>query len=188
MRNWITLVSITAALSISAGCGSGSGAGDGNDGGQVVTGGPRDAASTACRALSPAGAVLSWQDNGTPECASAVVATRKTDSTQDFLEIVGGTSTGTGVGLSVVGYGSALGGTYTCKGDGGLVGGAGSVYVDFVYTGKNAQLVDCTITIATPGTPGGANAVGTFSATLTATAGGTITIANGTYDTPVTGT
>ena len=134
-------------------------------------------------ALSPAGAKLSWQDNGTPECAVAITAGRMTNPSQDFLEIVGGSGSGLGVALTVVAYASALGGTYNCKTDAGYA----SLYVDFVYTGvAGLTLVDCTITITNAGTPGSANAAGTFSAVLTATGGGTTTITNGSFDTPVT--
>jgi hypothetical protein len=49
-----------------------------------------------------------------------------------------------------------------------------------------ASMVDCTITLTSAGSPGAANAVGTFSATLTANGGGPITITNGVLNTPVT--
>ena len=97
----MTRYSAHLLLTLVAACGSSSGnadaisAGQGGDGG--VAGGTRkDAATGACSALSPAGAVFSWQDNGTPECAVVVEATRMTSSTQDFLEIVSGTSTALG--------------------------------------------------------------------------------------------
>jgi hypothetical protein len=156
------------------------GGSDGSPGGSGPGSGLRDAASTACVAMEPAGATMAWQDNGAPECALAITATRSSDSTQDFFEIIGATGAGVGLAITVVTYGSPLGGTYTCKSDGGI----GSQYVDFVYPGT---LLDCTVTIVNPGTPGVANAQGTFSATLTATAGGTSAISQGVFDTPVTG-
>ncbi len=173
-------------LPLVAACGSSSenadatSAGHEGDGGLAV--GTRDAATGACSAISPAGAVFSWQDNGTPECAVVVEATRMTSSTQDFLEIVTGTGTGVGVGITVVAYGSALEGTYNCKSDAGI----SSQYVDFVYTGRSGlMLQDCTITIVSAGAPGGVNAVGTFSAVLTSATGGTTTISNGVFNTPI---
>jgi hypothetical protein len=148
-----------------------------------LAGGTRkDTAPGACSAVSPPGAVFSWQDNGTAECGVVVEATRMTSPTQDFLEIVTGASTGLGVGLTVVAYGSTLEGTYYCKSDAGI----SSQYVDFVYTGPaGIQLQNCTITIASPGMPGGMNAVGTFSAVLSTTAGATTTISNGVFNTPI---
>ena len=151
----------------------------GMDGAQAG-GGKRDAGPGSCLALSPAGAKLSWEDNGTPECAVVVIATHTTNASQDFLEIVSGGSTGLGIALTVVSYASPLGGTYNCKTDAGYT----SQYVDFVYTG--GILVDCTVTITNSGTPGSANAVGTFSAVFTVAGGGTTTITNGSFDTPVT--
>jgi hypothetical protein len=169
-------------------CGSSDGTDAGNGLGQPgmdgavigIGGGQRDAATGACAAVSPAGASVSWAENGAAQCAYVVVATRMTNASQDFLEIVGSTMAGVGMGLTVVTYASNLGGTYSCKSDAGI----GSVYVDFVY--PSGTVVDCTITITNPGTPGSANAVGTFSATVTATSGGTITISNGSFNTPVT--
>jgi len=176
--------------SIAAACGGGNGPGDagtaghpggGGGNGGITVGGKSDAAPGACSAASPAGATMSWMDNGAAECAYLIVASRMTDSTQDFLEIIGSTTSGLGVGITVVSYGSPLGGTYHCKSDAGVL----SVYVDFTYSG---MLVDCTITITNPGEPGGANAVGTFSATLNPTGGGATSITNGIFNTPVTPT
>lgn len=182
------LVLFSCMMLVVASCGSSGSTEDGAvqtaqtgmDGAQVG-GGKHDASPASCRALSPAGAKLSWDVNGTPECAVVITATRVTNATQDFLEIVSGTSSGTGVGLTVVSYTSPLGGTYNCKTDGGY----SSQYVDFIYV-STATLVDCTITITSPGTPGVSNAVGSFSATLTTTGGGTTAITQGNFDTPVT--
>ncbi len=157
----------------------------GLDGGQSGAGQggslPRDASTGSCSAITPAGAVLSWLDNGAPECAVELTAARTTSSVQDLLEVVSGTSTGLGLGFTVVSYdASPLGGTYQCKTDAGI----GSQYVDFVYT--SGTVVDCTITIDQAGSPGTANAVGTFSATVTTTSGGTTTVSQGVFNTPVT--
>jgi len=186
------LVVISGIALATASCGGGGASADSGiqaemDGAQAgggTGGSKREAGASSCVALSPAGAKLAWEDNGTPECAVAITATRMTNASQDFLEIVGGTSVGIGVALTVVSYTSALAGTYACKSD----AGATALYVDFVYTGTGAgTLVDCTISIANSGSPGSENAVGTFSATFTSTSGGTTTITNGTFNTPVTG-
>jgi hypothetical protein len=169
---------------LACGGGGGTDAGLGKTGadgaGSITTGGQRDAAAGACVAASPAGASVSWVENGAAQCAYVVVATRTSNASQDFIEIVASTTSGVGIALTVVAYTSPLGGTYACKSD----AGAGAVYVDFVY--PSGTLVDCSITIITPGTPGSANAVGTFSATVSATSGGTLTITNGAFNTPVT--
>jgi hypothetical protein len=184
MTNYGALL-LTLFLSLFAACGSSSGNTDATNSDQGDGGGAggarRDAAAGACSALSPAGAVFSWQYNGTPECAVVVVATHMTSSTQDFFEIVTGGSNQLGVGLTVVAYGSPLGGTYDCKSDAGIM----SQYVDFVFTGVPAILQNCTITIASAGMPGSMNATGAFSAVLSTSTGGTITISNGVFNTPI---
>jgi hypothetical protein len=168
---------------ILAGCGGGSATTGGPDGGgPIVTG--KDASAAACAALSPAGAVLSWQSNGTPECAVAITATVLASSSMNLLEVVGGSGSGLGVALTVTSYTGPLAGTYHCKTDAGVL----DQYVDFVYTGtvSTGAVVDCAITIISPGVPGTANATGTFSATLSGS-GGTTLISNGVFNTPVTG-
>jgi hypothetical protein len=178
----VFLVCIVAG-GLACGSGGGTDAGFGQpgaDGAGLSTGGRRDAASGACTAVSPAGASVSWAENGVAQCAYVLVASRISNASQDFLEIVGSTMAGVGFGLTVVTYASPLGGTYSCKSDAGV----SSVYVDFVY--PSGTVVDCTITIVTPGTAGSVNAVGSFSATVTATGGGAITISNGAFNTPVT--
>ena len=190
------LVFICGLMLAAANCGGGGTVGDsgalgaqpGIDGAQAgggTGGGKHDAAASSCVALSPAGAKLSWEDNGTPECAVVVTASHTTNPSQDFLEIVGGTSVGLGLAITVASYTSALGGSYNCKTD----AGAASLYVDFVYTGTVAPvtLLDCTVTVTNPGKAGSANAVGTFSATFTSSGGGATSITHGTFDTPVTG-
>jgi hypothetical protein len=184
VRNLLVLLGIASS---SMACGSGGGTNDGGAVVQPVADGATaranaDVATGACSAITPLGASVSWLENGTAECAYVVVATRMTSASQDFLEIVASTTSGIGLALTVVSYASTLGGTYECKSDAGIA----SQYVDFVYPGSS--LVDCTITITNPGAPGGANAVGTFSATLAATGGGTTTITRGTFNTPVTAT
>ncbi|HVZ74012.1 MAG TPA: hypothetical protein VHJ20_16650 [Polyangia bacterium] len=166
-----------------AGCGSsganadggsgGHGGGGGNGGGSGGNGG-----SAACAPIIPGDGVMTWNDDGVAECGTITIAGRMTSSSQDFIEIIGATTTGIGVGITVVRYGGTLGGTYNCKNDAGI----GSLYVDFEYRGK---FQDCTITIDNPGAPGGAHATGSFSGTFAGADGGTIEVTNGTFDTPV---
>jgi hypothetical protein len=173
-----------------AGCGSsGVTASDGGRGGTAGGGGAGGSGADgsgagACVAFSPAGAKMSWLDNGTPQCAYLILATRMTSSSQDFLEIIASTNEGNGAGITVASYSGPLGGTYHCT-DAIVDGGLGPAYVNFTYPGT---LVDCTITIENPGAVGGANATGSFSATLTAAAGGTTSVTSGSFDTPVMAT
>ena len=102
-----------------------------------------------------------------------------TSASQDFIEIIGASPTnGYGVGIVVVSYTGAPRRTYHCKNDAGI----SALYVAFTYRGT---VDDCTITIDNAGTPGGAHATGSFSATASGLEGGTIDVTNGMFDTPV---
>jgi len=184
MKTALALGSILT-LAVAAGCGSSGSTPDGGHGGTNGgggAGGSGDGGAASCSAIQPAGAKMSWMDDGTFQCALVIVTGRMTSSSQDFLEIIGSTSGGVGAGLTVNASPGPLSGTYHCKND----GGASGLFVDFVYTAPQAgQLQDCTITIDAAGTPGSANARGSFSATFTTTGGGTKQITQGTFDTPV---
>jgi hypothetical protein len=177
---------ILGVVLAAVGCGSGGntadggGTGHGASGGNATGGGGKGGGggSAACTPIIPGDGVMTWDDNGLPECGTITVTGRMTSSTQDFIEIIAATTTGIGVGLTVVSYTGALGGTYTCKNDAGV----GALYVDFTYRGT---VQSCTIKIDDPGTPGGAHATGSFSGTFNATDGGSIEVTNGIFDTPV---
>ena len=166
-------LTFAAALAAVAACSS---SGGGTDGG------PPDA-NGACRANTPAGASVSWLEDGAPECAVAVVAQRSTEGTNQLLQLQGSTLDGASVAFAVVAYARELEGTHTCSAaaaDGGFIGTPGTVSVDFVHTGTKQ---DCTVTITNGGAVGGANAAGTFSATFTGSSGAVVT--NGIFETPV---
>ncbi|HEY4188310.1 MAG TPA: hypothetical protein VGP07_24765 [Polyangia bacterium] len=179
---------LMGALVLAAGCGSGSSGtpGGGRSSGLGGTSGGAGGKSggaggaTACVAVMPAGSSMSWVDNGTAECAYIIESGRTTDATQDFLEIIGATTGGLGFGLTVVSYTTPLAGVYHCSGS-----APGSQYVAVTYSGTQ---VDCTITVDNPGTPGGANATGSFSATFAVTGGTSVTttVTSGLFDTAVT--
>jgi hypothetical protein len=144
--------------------------------------GPLDASADTrppCAATPGYPGVATFYDNTVFDCATITAASRTTSSTQDALEISGGTDTGIGFSLTVVTYAPPLqtGRQYTCMNDAGS-----ALYVGFTYPGT---LVDCTITIDNPGGPGGVHATGTFSAAFNAN-GGTDHIASGVFDTVVT--
>lgn len=170
-------VLLVAALAAVVGCSSNGASVDGGTGGA-----PGDGSSGACRANTPAGASVSWAEDGAAKCAVTVVAQRSTDGANELLQLQGATLDGASVAFAVVAYGRALEGTHSCvaSADGGLIGTPGTVSVDFVHTGTKQ---DCSVTIANGGTVGGANATGTFSATFTGSGGAVVT--SGVFDTPV---
>jgi hypothetical protein len=164
---------VVAALAAIVGCSSNAAPVDGGG----------DGASGACHANSPAGASVSWAEDGAAKCAVSVVAQRSTEGLNELLQLQGSTLDGASVAFAVVGYSRALEGTHTCfagAADGGLIGMPGTVSVDFVHTGTKQ---DCIVTITNGGAVGGANATGTFSATFTGSGGAVVT--NGIFDTPV---
>lgn len=170
-------VVVLAALAAVA-CSSSGGGVDG-----ATDGAPGDGAVGACRANTPAGASVSWVEDGAPKCAVTVVAQRSTQGTNQLLQLQGVTLDGASVAFAVIAYERALEGTHACSvatADGGLIGTPGTVYVDFVHTGTKQ---DCSVTITNGGTVGSANATGTFSATFTGSGGAVVT--TGVFDTPV---
>ena len=180
-------VAIIAVLVVGVGCGSSSpaGGGTGGGGGKVAsgTGGSSGSAGSgggACQPFIAGDGIITWEADGVAECATATLASRMTSTGLDFLEIIGATyatQSSIGVGLTVSSTAGPLGGTYSCKGD------AGGANVIFTYTTGTVQ--DCTITIANPGTVGGAHATGTFSATVVV-GGASVQVTQGAFDTPVT--
>lgn len=170
---------VIAVVALAVGCGSNRAATDGGAGGA-----PGDGAAGVCRANTPAGASVSWVEDGAPKCAVTVVAQRSTEGTNELLQLQGATLDGASVAVAVIAYGRALEGTHPCSAagtsDGGLTGTPGTVYVDFVHTGSKQA---CSVTITNGGAVGGANATGTFSATFTGTGGAVVT--SGVFDTPV---
>jgi hypothetical protein len=174
-------------LGMTVGCGSSSpGVGTGSTGtggtqttGTGGTGGSGGGASGGCQPFIAGDGTASWQAAGVAECATVTLATRMTSSSLDFLEIIGATfatQTSVGIGLTVSSTSGPLGGTYSCKSD------AGGAYVQLTYTTGTVQ--DCTITVTTPGTAGGAHATGTFSGTVVV-GGAAVPLTDGKFDTPV---
>jgi hypothetical protein len=171
-------VMIVAALTTVVACSSKGAAVDGG-----ASGAPGDGAAGICRANTPAGASVSWVEDGAPKCAVTVVAQRSAEGTNQLLQLQGATLDGASVAFAVIAYGRDLEGTHACNvgtPDGGLIGTPGTVSVDFVHTGTKQA---CSVTITNGGGVGGANATGTFSATFTGSGGAVVT--NGVFDTPV---
>jgi len=125
------------------------------------------------------GGTMTWLLNGESECTTYAMTTRTTDSSMDFIEIVGSTSTAVGIGVTVASYTGPLSGTYTCSES--IVDGGATVI--FVYGSVN--VTECTITITQAGSAN-VNAQGTFSASGAFIDGGTANITDGTFDVAVT--
>lgn len=183
LTGFLMLGALTAAI----GCGgSGSPAMDGTGGsggkGASATGGSGasgGAGGGACQPFIAGDGIITWDEAGVAECATATLGMRMTSTGLDFLEIIGatfGTQSSIGIGLTVSSYVGPLGGTYSCKGD------ATAAYTSITYTTGTVQ--DCTVTITNPGAPGGAHATGTFSATVVV-AGASVQLTQGAFDTPV---
>ena len=192
---------LLSALAI--GCGSSTAKSDGGSGGSGgsaghgaigSTGGARDGGKTDGPSTCPppelvtddaTSGTMSWRDDGTLECAQIIEVTHILTSTTDALALNASAINGTmltGVLLDVTNTdGTTLGGTYHCNAD-------GHVYAAITYTGTGVSNppLDCTITIANPGSSTD-NAQGTFSLTLP-TDGGTKQVTAGTFDIVVTAT
>jgi hypothetical protein len=163
-----------------AGGGAGGGGGHAAGGGTGGGGGKGGAGGSLCQPIIPGDGTMTWDDNGNAECGTITEASRVTSTSQDFIEIIGASPTnGYSVGLTVVSYSEGpLGGPYHCKNDAGI----SALYVAFTYRGT---VEDCTITFDNAGTPGGAHATGSFSATVIGPDGGSIEVTNGVFDTPL---
>jgi hypothetical protein len=125
---------------------------------------------------------MSWLDDGQQQCATIVSATYDTGSASSIFEIVGSEASGPGVafGVETTVGGLTIAGSYSC----GVTG-------DFIATlnyqegSTPAFAASCSITVNSADGAGGVPATGTFSATLTLSAGGTKTISNGVFTSPV---
>jgi hypothetical protein len=151
-----------------AGCGSGGAAKA--EGGVV-----------SCQPSYSGGGTMGWRDDGTPVCALSASASVSTDGTfvVDGMTTTGGISIGIGFPSGVAG----MSGAYSC---GSHDGGPGTSIVDSVGAGPGYIFVaqSCTVSLDMTVTVG-ARETGTFSATATATGGGTKSITDGVFDVPV---
>jgi hypothetical protein len=94
---------IVAALTTIVACSSKGADVDRGDGGA-----PGDGAAGSCRANTPAGASVSWLEDGAPKCAVTVVAQRSTQGTNQLLQLQGATLDGASVAFAVIAYGRDL--------------------------------------------------------------------------------
>lgn len=180
-------IALGLLLLAAIGCGSSGaspdGGGQGGSGGVAGGGGGKGGTggSAVCQPLIAGDGTMTWDDNGAAQCGTITEASHVTSSSQDFIEIIGvSATTDYSVAFTVVSYTSALlGGTYHCKNDAGIA----ALYINFLY--NRGTLEDCTVTIDNAGTPGGAHATGSFSATAVGPDGGAIDLTNGVFDTPV---
>ncbi len=142
-------------------------------------GGSREAGVAAgCQPSASDDGVITWNENGEAQCGFVVAGNGTINSAQTFLSVSGTTAAGKTISITMLDA-SGLGGVYSCKTDASI----NDLYVNLTYSGGGLQ--DCTITIDSSGTPEGAPATGSFSATLTAADGGAIDLTNGSFNTPV---
>ena len=168
---WIAVV---IALSV-ASCGTGGGSTTGTGtGGTSGTGGGSGGAG-ACVAQFPAGASMSWLDNGVFTCADEVEATYNSPG---FLEVDGVLDGAPDIGFQVLAQGTTLGGSYACSTD------TNPPQPNAVFL-ANGTIQSCTVTIDNPGALGGANVTGTFSAVFTPISGQPDAITEGQFDAPL---
>jgi hypothetical protein len=182
-------VSCGSSTAAKDGGGSGGSAGHGATGG---TGGARDGGKTDGPGTCPPALVtpgassgtMSWVDDGTLECAQVIEVTRTIGSTLDTLDINAASTNGTmvtGVDFEVTTTdGTPLTGTYHCNADGHAPG-----VVIYSGAGVSGSPLDCTITIANPGSS--TDVQGTFSLTVP-TEGGTKQVTDGTFEIAVSPT
>ena len=170
---WIAVV---IALSV-AGCGtSGSSTSEGGTGGAGGAGGTGGSGgAAACVAQFPAGASMSWLDNGAFTCADEVEATYFSPG---FLEVDGVLDGPPDIGFQVLAQGTTLGGSYVCSTD----TNPPQPYAVFL---ANGTIQSCTVTIDNPGVLGGAHVTGTFSAVFTPISGQSDTLTEGQFDAPL---
>ena len=162
-----TMLLTGAALlcAIGTGCSSSGGAGDGG--------------ATQDTGTAPGSGVLTWKEGGTMHTAQFATATMNRSASLDLFELTGAEQTlGLAFGIGFMPP-PLVAGPYAC-------GGTGYPIVSFTYTGTDGQMLTCAIQLSAVGTVAGAHAVGTFTATLGVTGGGSKVITDGRFDVPMT--
>jgi hypothetical protein len=168
-----------------AGIPSGTGVGP-HEGGTAGSSG--SGTGTGSCATSP----VVWKDDGTTRCASTAEAILSTNtptnpfdggpSPETSLEVVTIQTAAAFTFSLIVTSAGALGGTYDCT-----ASPAGLVEISYDDVGVfSTTVVSCSVTVTLTPADGGTIAVGTFSAVLSVTDGGTKTLSDGTFDIRVT--
>jgi hypothetical protein len=158
----ISLAAFALLGALAAGCGSG---GNGNRDGAAGNG-------------NPTGSSLSWKENGTAHSALFPSAALARSATLDLLEIAGAETTlGLAFGIGVKPP-PIVAGSYAC-------GGAAYPIVSFAY-GQDGVSMTCTLDLTSVGLDADGRAVGTFSASISVTGGGTKSITEGKFDLALT--
>jgi hypothetical protein len=142
---------------------------------------------------SCAGSPVVWKDDGTTHCASTAEAILATTTARNPFD--GGPTVETSLEVVttqlstsytfgfIITTSAALGGTYDCT-----ASPASVVEITYDDVGVySTTVVSCTLTVSLTPTDGGTLAVGTFSAVLSVSDGGTKTLSDGTFNIPVTG-
>jgi hypothetical protein len=134
----------------------------------------------ACTATGTPGASLSWDDDGTFECAYSVYATNTITQSSTQLSVTAAQPSGLGLGFGVTTQLTSIEGAYTCA-------PAATVQVSFEYEQASTATFsqDCAISFSSP-PDGGSYVTGTFSGVFNLASGATKTVTNGIFDAPVT--
>jgi hypothetical protein len=123
------------------------------------------------------GGTLTWKENGTAHTALFAAAALARNSTLDVFQISGGDATGVGISFGIATRPPpVVTGSYNC-------GGAAYPIISFSYTGVDPQQpLTCTIDLTSVGLTTGSHAIGTFTASVPVSGGGTKTLTEGRFD------
>jgi len=161
-----TTLATVALVSIVIGCGGG-GSGDAKGPG-------------ACTATGTPGASLSWDDDGTFECASSVAVVNTISTSATRLSVTAAQPSGLGLSFGVTTQLAAIEGAYTCTPT-----ATAQVSFDYEQGSIDTSSQDCAISFGSS-PDGGTDVTGTFSGTFNLASGATKTVTNGVFDAPVT--
>jgi hypothetical protein len=161
-----------------AGCGSsaatsgaaghpGAAGGSGATGAGGTTGAGGATAGGACSPAVMVGTTvpgtMSWQDDGTQQCAYLIEGTHTLGDNMETVEIIGSSLSALGVGVTISVYnGTPIGGLYSCGS-----GDFPTPYVSLITTGRTVSgtSLDCVINVLQPGSATD-NIIAMFSGTV----------------------
>ncbi|HEY4188767.1 MAG TPA: hypothetical protein VGP07_27110 [Polyangia bacterium] len=127
---------------------------------------------------------MTWKDDGAAHGASFATGVLARTSVTDLLEVSGADTAGMAIAFALSTPTPIAAAPFTCA-----QVGTNGIIVSLVYTttgNATNSTQSCAINLATVGTTTGAHAIGTFSAVIALTAGGTKTLSDGQFDLPLT--
>ena len=158
-------------LVLACGCGetSSGSSGNGNPGGAGGTG-------------TSSGRQVTWVDNGIAETGLVALGVRASSGMTDSLEIIG-SNAGEGITLAVTAPQPLGPQTFICNQTSS--GQSVSVTTSGPDAGPELATQSCSVVLTEIGMAGGGRAVGTFSAVIMLSGGGSKVITNGSFDVPI---